>query len=120
MSRHCRTRVVDTAVVTTPPSTVSYHLTPTGVLRICLSGEFDLSAGNTLAQALVEAAGRPHVTQILVDLEHTRLIDSHAVAALVAGYQAATAAQREFTVVNGHGIVQQVLDITGLSEVLCR
>ncbi|MDY7088827.1 MAG: STAS domain-containing protein [Actinomycetota bacterium] len=106
--------------MTTPPFTVSYQQTPSGVLRICLSGEFDMSAGGTLTQALVDAAVRPHVTQILVDLEHTRLIDSYAVAALVAGYQAAATAQRTFTVVNGHGIVQQVLDITGLSEVLCR
>jgi anti-anti-sigma factor len=69
---------------------------------------------------LVEAAASPDVTQVTVDLEQTRFIDSHAVACLVAGYEAAATRGRGFTVVNGHGVVQQVLDITGLSEVLCR
>jgi anti-anti-sigma factor len=106
--------------VTTSPFTISQREAPTGVLRVSLSGDFDMSLGDALARALVEAAGRPGVTRVVVDLAHTRFIDSHAVAGLVQGYQAATAAQREFTVVNGHGTVQDVLDITGLSEVLCR
>ncbi|KUL30760.1 hypothetical protein ADL15_24245 [Actinoplanes awajinensis subsp. mycoplanecinus] len=89
------------------------------MLRVCLAGEFDMSVGDALSRALLEAAGRPGVTRVLVDLTHTRLIDSHAIAGLVAGYQAATSAGRSFTVVNGRGLVQQVLDITGLSEVLC-
>lgn len=79
-----------------------------------------MSVGDALAGALVEAARRPDVTGVVVDLEKTSLIDSHALAGLVAGHEAATAARRGFTVVNGRGMVQQVLDITGLSEVLCR
>src|SRR4051812_25441279 len=90
---------------------------PTGVVRVRLSGEFDMSVGDALAAALREAAGRPGVSGVVVDLEHARLIDSHAVAGLVAGYETATAAGRGFTVVNARGLVRQVLDITGLSEV---
>ncbi|AGL16265.1 STAS domain-containing protein [Actinoplanes sp. N902-109] len=105
--------------MTTPPFTISCQQTPTGEMRVCLSGEFDTSIGDALTKALVEAAGRPHVRRVIVDLEHTRLIDSHAVASLVAGYEAATTLRRGFSVVNGYGIVQQVLDITGLAEVLC-
>ncbi|MDI6103058.1 STAS domain-containing protein [Actinoplanes sp. NEAU-A12] len=107
-------------VVTTPPFTISSHETPTGLLRVSLSGEFDMSVGDALSRALVDAARRPGVTRVIVDLEHTRLIDSHAVAGLVAGYEAAAAVGRGFTVVNGGGLVQQVLDVTGLSEVLCE
>ena len=84
-----------------------------------LTGDFDMSIGDALSRTLLDAARRPEVSQVVVDLEHTRFIDSHVVADLVAGYQAAVAAQRGFTVVNGHGIVQQILDITGLSELLC-
>lgn len=111
--------MLDTPVVTNPPFTISTRKAPDGVLRVSLAGDFDMSVGDALAHALVDAAHRPGVTAVLVDLEHTRLIDSHAVAGLVAGYQAATSAQRGYTVVNGRGLVQQVLDITGLSEVLC-
>jgi anti-anti-sigma factor len=106
--------------VTTPPFTITEHEAPTGVLRVSLTGDFDMSVGDTLARALIEAARRPHVDQVIVDLEHTRFIDSHAVAGLVGGYQTARRAGRGFTVVNGRGTVQEVLDITGLSEVLCR
>ncbi|WP_436535909.1 STAS domain-containing protein [Actinoplanes sp. HUAS TT8] len=107
-------------VVATPDFTISQHTEPGGVLRVCLAGEFDMSIGDALAGVLVAAAGRPDVTRVLVDLERTLLIDSHAVAGLVRGYEVATAAQREFVVINGRGMVQQVLDVTGLAEVLCR
>jgi anti-anti-sigma factor len=106
-------------VVTTPHFTIAPMEAPIGVLRLSLAGDFDLSVGDALAEALLEAARRPGITRVIVDLEHTRFIDSHAVAGLVAGYQAATLARRGFTVVNGQGLVQEVLDITGLSEVLC-
>jgi anti-anti-sigma factor len=105
--------------VTIPHFTITQQEAPTGVLRVSLSGEFDRSIGDALAGALTDAAKLPGVTAVIVDLEHTRFIDSHAVAGLVAGYQTAIAAQRRFTVINGHGTVQQVLDITGLSELLC-
>jgi anti-anti-sigma factor len=115
----CRTPVLDIAVVTTPPFTISRQEAPTGVLRVILSGDFDMSIGDTLSRALVDAARQPGVTQVVVDLAGTRFIDSHAVAGLVAGYEAAASGQRGFTVVNGRGMVQQVLEVTGLSEVLC-
>jgi anti-anti-sigma factor len=106
-------------VVTTPPFAISAHETSTGVLRVSLSGEFDMSVGDALSRALSDAVHRPGTTRVIVDLEHTQLIDSHAIAGLVAGYEAATSTGRDFTVVNGQGLVQDVLDITGLSEVFC-
>ena len=106
-------------VVTTPPFTISSLETPTGVLRVSLSGDFDMSIGDALSSFFADASRRPGITHVVVDLAHTRFVDSHAVAGLVAGYEKATSAGRRFTVVNGHGMVQQVLDITGLSEVLC-
>jgi len=107
-------------VVTTEPFTVTPREAPGGVLRVSLSGDFDLSVGDALTSALIDAAGRPGITSVVVDLEHTRFIDSHALAGLVTGYQAALSAGRGFTVVNGKGLVQEVLEVTGLSEVLCR
>jgi anti-anti-sigma factor len=105
--------------VTLPTYSITLDRTPTGALRVILTGDLDMSIGDALATRLVDAAHLPDVTGVVVDLEHTRFIDSHVVAGLVAGYQAAVTARRSFTVVNGHGTVQQVLDVTGLSEVLC-
>jgi anti-anti-sigma factor len=106
-------------VVTTPLFAITSQEKPTGVLRVSLSGEFDMSVGDSLSGALLDAVRRPGTTRVVVDLERTELIDSHAIAGLVAGYEAAIATGRGFTVVNGRGLVQQVLDITGLSEVFC-
>ena len=53
-----------------------------------------------------------------MDLDRTRFLDSHGIAGLVAGYEEAARAGMRFTVVNAHGMVERVLDITGLSEVL--
>jgi anti-anti-sigma factor len=105
--------------VTTPPFTITSTEASPGVLRVHLSGDFDQSVGTALADALREAAHRPGITRVVVDLERTHFIDSHAVAGLVAGYQAATVAGRSFTAVNGKGLVQEVLEVTGLAEVLC-
>ncbi|WP_213013002.1 STAS domain-containing protein [Paractinoplanes toevensis] len=103
----------------TPHFSISLLAEPPDAVRVSLSGEFDMSVGDALADALRAAAHRPGVTRVVVDLEDTMLIDSHAIAGLVAGYDAATSAGRGFAVVNGRGLVQQVLDVTGLSEVLC-
>jgi len=115
----CRTPVLETPVVANDHFTISVLEAPAGVLRVCLAGDFDMSVGDALSGALVAAARRPGVSRVIVDLDRTQFIDSHAVAGLVAGFEAATAARRDYTVVNGRGLVQQVLDITGLSEVLC-
>ncbi|MFD0521899.1 STAS domain-containing protein [Paractinoplanes durhamensis] len=105
--------------VTTPHFTISALETPNGVLRVKLSGDVDMSVGDALSDALRTAARTPDVSQVVVDLADTRFLDSHGVAGLVDGYESATSAGRRFTVINGHGLVQQVLDITGLSEVFC-
>jgi anti-anti-sigma factor len=106
-------------VVNTPQFTIAMQETAPGVLRVCLGGEFDMGVGDALADTLRDAARRPGVSQVLVDLYNTTLIDSHAVAGLVNGYEAAMSAGVRFTVVNGRNMVQQVLEITGLAEVLC-
>jgi anti-anti-sigma factor len=83
--------------------------------RLC--DEFDMSVGDTLSEALVGAARHPGVS-VVVDLQRTGFLDSHGVAGLVAGYEAATRGGRRFTVINARGLVKHVLDITGPSEVL--
>jgi anti-sigma B factor antagonist len=105
--------------VTRPHFAISQRAAPAGDLQVSLSGDFDMDVGDALSTALVNAARQPGVSRVIVDLEHTLLIDSHAIAGLVAGYEAATATGRGFTVINGRGLVQRVLDITGLSEVFC-
>jgi anti-anti-sigma factor len=109
---------LDMPVVNTSPFEIIAEPMPGGSFRVRLAGEFDMSVGDALSEALVNAARQPGVTAVVVDLRRTRFLDSHAVAGLVAGYEAAARAGRHFTAVNAQGLVKDVLDITGLSEVL--
>jgi anti-anti-sigma factor len=105
-------------VVNTAAFEIIAQPAPGGLFRVSLAGEFDMSVGDRLSAALVGAARHPGVTAVVVDLQRTVLLDSHGVAGLVAGYEAAADAGRRFTAVNARGVVKDVLDITGLAEVL--
>jgi anti-anti-sigma factor len=105
-------------VVNTSPFEITAEPLPGGSVRVSLVGEFDMGVGDTLSETLVGAARHPGGTAVVVDLQRTIFLDSHGVAGLVAGYAAATQAGRRFTVINARGLVEQVLEITGLAEVL--
>jgi anti-anti-sigma factor len=105
-------------VVNTSPFEITAESLPGGTVLVSLVGDFDMGVGDRLSEALVGAARRPGGTAVVVDLQRTTFFGSHGLAALVAGYAAATQAGRHFTVVNAHGLVEQVLQITGLAEVL--
>ena len=105
-------------VVTTSEFKIVARVTEGGVARVSLSGDFDMSVGTRLTDTLVLAAREPGATRVVVDLKQTGFLDSHGLAGLVAGYEAAVLSGRPFTVVNATGLVRQVFDITGLAEVL--
>jgi anti-sigma B factor antagonist len=104
-------------LVTTPIHDISSELGPGGVLQVRLAGDFDMSVATELSDALVRAARAPGVRRVLVDLRQTDFLDSHGIAGLLAGYEAAGRAGRGFGVTNARGVVRQVLEITGLTEV---
>jgi anti-anti-sigma factor len=89
-----------------------------GVMRVCLAGDFDMSVGTALSDALVAAVREPGVTWVVVDTERTVFLDSHGVAGLIAGFDEAVRAERRFTVTRVRGTVKQILEITGLDQVL--
>jgi anti-sigma B factor antagonist len=105
-------------VVTTQHFEITVQQTSPGVLHVCLAGDFDMAVGGALSDTLVAAAARPGVHQVIVDLGRTTFLDSHGIAGLVAGYEAAARAGRHLAVVNCHGMVREVLQVTGLLEVL--
>jgi anti-anti-sigma factor len=98
------------AIVTDPPAD--------GVAQVQLTGDFDMAVETALADALVAAVRQPGVHTVVADLHGTTFLDSHGIAGLVAGWEAATSSGRRFTVTGAAGLVRQVLDITGLAEVL--
>lgn len=107
-------------VVTTPIHEIRTRTAPGGVLHVCLAGDFDMSVAAELSDALVSAARTPGVERVVVDLRRTEFLDSHGIAGLLAGFDAAALAGRHFTVTNATGMVRQVLEITGLAEVFLQ
>jgi anti-anti-sigma factor len=110
--------VLELPVVNTGHFQIATQRDADGVMRVCLAGDFDMSVGSALSDALVGAVREPGVARVVVDLERTVFLDSHGVAGLVAGFDAAVQAGRRFTVTGAQGTVKQILEITGLDEVL--
>jgi anti-sigma B factor antagonist len=83
---------------------------------IGLSGEFDITAREELAELLVTRVADVDTAAVTVDLDATTFLDSEAMAALIEGYNAARAAGKPFGIVNPHGVIERSLRIAGLLD----
>jgi len=83
---------------------------------VALVGECDLAVREELTGALIQAVESAPVVE--VDLDDLQFIDSTGVHALVTAYHAAQRDGTSFYVVNAHGAVAHVLDITGVGGLL--
>ena len=77
------------------------------------SGELDINARDDLYETIVAALA---MGDVVVDLADVTFIDSEALGALIDGYNAATARDLEFRVVNPRGLVGRVLSVSGALE----
>lgn len=83
-----------------------------------LAGELDMDVADELSGLLSDLVGRRGATSVEVDLDEVTFLDSVALGALVAGFQAAGRAGRRFHVSHPHGEVRKILDVTGVLEPL--
>ncbi len=83
---------------------------------VALAGECDLSVRDELTGALLGAVGSGR--QVVVDLGALMFLDSSGVHALVTAYHAANRDGVRLHVVNAGGAVADVLDLTGVGELL--
>jgi len=87
-----------------------------GQTTVALVGECDLAARDALTSALLAAVEDTEV--VVVDLAELRFLDSSGVHGLIVGHHAAVQRGGRLYVVNARGIVAQVLDLTGVGELL--
>lgn len=85
-------------------------------LVVVVSGECDLSVRERLTSVLLDAVGRSPL--VVVDLAAVSFLDSSGIHALVTAYHAANDDGRKLYVVNPVGVVANVLDVTGVAELL--
>ncbi|WP_327003283.1 STAS domain-containing protein [Dactylosporangium sp. NBC_01737] len=83
---------------------------------VSLVGECDLTTREELTTVLLAAVDSAPV--IVVDLTALRFIDSSGVHGLVTGHHAAQRQGRRLHVVNAGGAVADVLEMTGVGELL--
>jgi anti-anti-sigma factor len=88
-----------------------------GVARVAVSGEVDADTGNTLS-AVIAAAARLEIADVLIDMEHVSFLDAAGIRALILGRDAVRRQGHTYRVVNPQGLVRMVLEITGVLEIL--
>jgi anti-sigma B factor antagonist len=91
-----------------------------GRIVVAVCGEIDMAVCDDLAIALDDAVDRAQGGLVVVDLSHTSFMDSTGIRTLLRGHQAATATSAGFRVIGAAGVVGQVLEVTGLLDILTR
>jgi anti-anti-sigma factor len=87
-----------------------------GRVVVSLVGECDMTVRDELAAALL--AGVEQAPHVVANLGGVTFLDSTGVHALVTAYHAARDRGGVFYAVGAHGIVAEILDLTGVSELL--
>ena len=78
-----------------------------------LSGDFDINARDELRGALLEAV-EAGPAEVVVDFGAAVFLDSEAMGALIEGLNAGREAGVRLRIVNAHGIVHRVLEVSGV------
>jgi anti-anti-sigma factor len=83
---------------------------------VTVGGEVDLGNSASLAAAIGEALEQDAVSSVEVDLGAVTFLDSSGIAALLKGRRLADDAGVDYRVTGMHGIVRQVLELTGVLD----
>jgi anti-anti-sigma factor len=78
-----------------------------------LSGDFDINARDEMRTALIEAV-RSAPAEVVIDFDAAVFLDSEAMGALIEGLNAGREAGVPLRIVNAHGLVHRVLDVSGV------
>lgn len=97
---------------------LSRSTTDHGAVRLIVSGEIDIGTVDQLRAAIDEVLGEAGVSRLVLDFELLGFLDSSGIAALIGGYNTAQERGIGFGIVNCHGTVRNVLEVTGVHDVL--
>jgi anti-anti-sigma factor len=85
-----------------------------GTLR--LGGSLDIGAREDVRDSIADAGAAPVLDALLVDLGAVTFVDSEALAGLIEGFLEVRETGVAIRMVNAHGIVRRVLEVTGTLE----
>jgi anti-anti-sigma factor len=85
-----------------------------GLVRVALSGEIDLASFDSVQGAVAQLVRAPETSGLVIDLDDVTFLDSRGISLLIKCRKLADAAQTPFGVINPHGIVRDVLEVSGV------
>ncbi|WP_201787106.1 STAS domain-containing protein [Actinoplanes sp. TFC3] len=84
--------------------------------HVRLAGDFDINARDELREVVLHAVEQTGDGRVVVDFEATDFLDSEALGALIDGLVAGREAGIKMSLVNAHGLVHRVLDVSGVLD----
>lgn len=100
------------------PFTTTTHRGASGIVCLAAAGEVDLDTSGVLHEAIRDVLSVDGVTELVVDLDAVTFLDAAGISALLTAQQQAAQSAVGYRIVNPHGIVHRVLDITGTLALL--
>jgi anti-anti-sigma factor len=110
------TSTCQTGVVTDRPFRFAYQIDRHSVAWVDLIGEFDADNHASLLNLLLGVVQDPAVDRVLVDMQATTFVDSHAIRALELSRAAADAAKKPLHLVNPTPSVRRIFEILELRD----
>jgi anti-anti-sigma factor len=98
--------------------TVSTHRPDSRTLHLNVAGEVDLATAGILQHEIVAGLEADDVPDVVVDLAEVTFLDSSGISVLLKGRRLADENAKGYRVDAAHGMVRQVLDISGVWEYL--
>jgi anti-sigma B factor antagonist len=91
-----------------------------GRATVTVTGELDAAVARQLAGVLERAIRAPGTAHVCVDLGDVTFLDAAGITVLVRGYKLAYALRRGLSVRNAQGGVRNVLQMTGVADLLAE
>ena len=86
--------------------------------RIAVAGELDLATASQLLDAVNNALADPGCRDVVIDLSGVPFIDATGIGVLVRARRACRRGGGRLTIFGAHGIVAELLHLTGVAESL--
>jgi anti-anti-sigma factor len=89
-----------------------------GTTRLTVEGDVDMSTGDHFHQTVMDLAGDPAVTRLLVDVAGLNFIDSNGITVLVKAHRAASERGTPFAIINVQDNIRGLLEMLDVYDLL--
>jgi anti-anti-sigma factor len=102
---------------TEPRLELTRSATGAGAVRLALTGEIDIGTVDLFRDRVADVLSEDRVTSVVLDFGELRFLDSSGIATLIGARRQAEERGVGVWIVNCHGTVRHVLEVTGVYDV---